>query len=256
MTNKKIEIFDLDDTLTKTPAFPEFLGVNEGEIVDIYSSVYEKKFKEIKAAFADELSKEVSFKRSKDYIVPINTSNGKPFNSLHMDYFKDSKYSRMFEIKNDTITIVPFPDFYSNPASIGMVVNEEVKDIYDSAVNKMILTGRNDELRKQIEDNFQKIGIEYPNQGFFMFVNRPNKKKIKQAQSDGSDIFIPPYNSIKEYKLWVISQAIESQGWNEIHFYEDRQDWLSFVEGAIKSKYPEVKFVPHYISNVKDSLSL
>lgn len=257
MKDKKvIHIFDLDDTLTKTPSFSEYVGVNDGETINLDSSEYVKDFKRIKAAFADELSKEVGFRRSGDFVVPFNLSNGKHFTSFYMDYFEEPKYSRMFDIKNDVIIVKSFSNFYSDPKSIGIFLNDDVKEIYDSVPYKMILTGRNNILRKEIEDNFKDIGIEYPNEGFFMFKARPNKKKIKRATEEGEEIFIPPYNSIKEYKAWVISESINKNGWDEVHFYEDRQDWLNFAEGVIKSKHPDVKFVPHYISNIKDGLSL
>lgn len=257
MENKKIiHVFDLDDTLTKTPSFAEYIGIKDGEKVDTNSNEHTKEFNKIKAAFADELSKEISFKRSGDYIVPLNSKDDTTFSSFHMKYFEKPKYKRMFEVNNDIITLKSFSEFYSNPKSIGIFLNDDIKKIYDSVPYKMILTGRNNKLRNEIEDNFKNIGIEYPNEGFYMFSNMPSKKKVLKAKKEGVDMFVPPYNSIKEYKSWVISNSIEKNNWDEVHFYEDRQDWLNFVEGVITSDYPDIKFVPHYVSNIKDSRSL
>lgn len=252
---KIIHIFDLDSTLTVTPTFAEFVGAENGEIIND-AEYFSKYFQKIKAAFADELSKEVLFKRSGDYVIPIDSSSKDSFDSNSMEYFSDNKYKRLFEIIQDTMVIQPFPGFHSEPSTIGVFVNPKVKDKYDSVQNKMILTGRSEKLRNEIESNLKEIGVEYPNYGLFMFMNIPSQKKILKAKAEEKDIFVPPYSNMKDYKAWVISKSIEKDGWNTVHFYEDKLDWLSYAEGVIKEKYPDVKFVPHHISNVKDSLSL
>ena len=57
---------------------------------------------------------------------------------------------------------------------------------------------------------------------------------------------------IKDFKTKVILDGIEENGWDEIHFYEDRQDWLHHAEGAVKEKYPNINFITHFLSDVKD----
>ena len=73
----------------------------------------------------------------------------------------------------------------------------------------MILTGRDEQLRSQIEENLRELGVEYPNYGLKLF---------KQGR-----------DSIKQFKTDTILKSISENNWKEVHFYEDRQDWLNFA---------------------------
>jgi hypothetical protein len=61
---------------------------------------------------------------------------------------------------------------------------------------------------------------------------------------------------IKDFKTDVILKTIEANGWEEVHFYEDRADWLYHAEGAVKETFPDVKFVPHLITNIKEKMRM
>lgn len=229
---KTIYIFDLDDSLTVTPVFADFIGVKDGEEIG-HNSNYNEYFKMTRAAFWDKLSKPVSFVRKGDFIVVINKSTGKPFDGDTMNYFRDKRGQKMFEVVNDILVLRSFTGFHSDPRTIGKRVNEPVYEAYKSAENKMILTGRDEKLRPEIEKVLNEIGVEYPNYGLMMY-----------SGNEG----------IKKFKTRVIIESIQKNEWNEVHFYEDRQDWLHFAEGSVKEKFPDIKFVAHYVSNVKNEM--
>jgi hypothetical protein len=230
--SNSIHIFDLDDSLTETPVFASFLNAEDGQEIDVQKH-YPQYFKAAKGAFWDKLSKPVSFKRMGDFVVVINKATGSPFDGGAMDYFTDKRTQRMFEVVNDTIVLKSFPGFHSDPNTIGKKINLPAYEKYKTATNNMILTGRDERLRSQIEKVLAEIGIEYPSYGLKMY-----------SGNEG----------IKKFKARIITDSIRENGWNEVHFYEDRQDWLHYAEGVVKEQFPDVKFVPHYVSNIKNEM--
>jgi hypothetical protein len=100
----------------------------------------------------------------------------------------------------------------------------------------MIVTGRDEELRSFIVDVFKELNLELPNYGLILY-------------QKGSQ-------SIKDYKTEIILKTIELNNWDEVHFYEDRADWLYHAEGAVKEKFPNVKFISHLITNIKDKMKM
>ena len=231
--DKVLHIFDMDDVLTVTPVFADFMEVKEGSY--IVTSKADEKIKEyfikVRAAFWDRLAKQIRFIKSGDFVVVVNAKDDKPFTSEVLNYFPENKWGRIFSIRDGKLILEPYPGFHSNPETIGTKVNDEAFGIYKNVENKMILTGRNKTMRPLIEKNLKKLGVEYPNYGFIMY---------------------PGGIKIKDFKTQVIFDAIDKNGWEEVHFYEDREDWLHHAEGAVKEKYPNLKFVTHHISNIDD----
>jgi hypothetical protein len=228
--SKVIHVFDLDDTLSITPDFVEFLDTADGQEIDI-SKNYPDYFRAVRAAFWDKLSKPAIFVRKGDFVVPVNKTTGKPFDGDTMNYFGERRYQRMFEVVNDVLTVRTFPGFHSDPNTIGKKINMPTHEEYQKAENRMILTGRDEKLRPQLEATLKELGIEYPNYGLKLYSG---------------------HEGIKNFKTRTILESIAENGWNEVHFYEDRKDWLRMAEETVKEKYPEVKFVPHFISNVRN----
>lgn len=228
---KAISIFDLDDSLTETETFSAFVGAEHGEKIDT-DAYYSAYFKSAKSMFWDKLSKDVYFKRLGDFVVPINKANDKVFSADALEYFNgDKRKDKFFAVKNDTVTLKPFQGFHADPNTIGKVINEPIYKDYLSAENKMILTGRDEKLRPNIEANLRELGIVFPNSGLKMYSGNMG---------------------IKNWKAEVILKTIHENGWEKVSFYEDRQDWLHYAEGCVKEKYPNVQFVAHYVSNIKD----
>jgi hypothetical protein len=226
---KTIHIYDMDDTMFEAPTFSSFVeNGSEGNIdTDIYFPEY---FKKVKSLFWNNLSKEVVFRKSNDYVLAINPITNKPYDESQMEYFsKDKKAERVLKLINGMITISSFPGFHSEPKTLGKIVNDEVLEKYNKAENRMILTGRGEKMRFFIEKILDDLNIKYPNYGLMLYPGSPN---------------------IKEFKAETIIKTIEENDWEEVHFYEDREDWLHYAEGKVNEKFPHVIFVPHLIKNV------
>jgi hypothetical protein len=232
---KVIHIFDLDDSLLETPTFADFIGANHGENIDL-TQYFPEYFAKVKSAFWDELSKEVKFIRMNDFVVPVNTATDKYFDANTLEYFSDKKYRRMFEEKHGVLVLKPFPNFHSNPETIGSIINTPVYKEYVKAENKMILTGRDNKLAELIIQRFNELGIEEPNYGL--------------------KTFSPGKLSIVQFKIQTICKSIQEHGWTVVHFYEDRKDWLQDAMTSVNSVFPAVTFHPHLITNIKDKMKL
>jgi hypothetical protein len=245
MPSKEIHIFDMDDTLLWTPHFSDFVEVGNNGVVDI-SGDFSSYLKKIKSYFSIVFSKEIFFVKSGDFIVVYDSKHKQPLTSEYVGYIQDldpdsfismalkrknwKEMLRMFEEKDGFLVLKPFPGFHSDPRTLGKRVNEPVYNIYKKAHNKMILTGRGENMRSEIEQNLKEIGVEAPNEGLMLY-----------SGNDG----------IMNFKVQVVLDSIEKNGWEKVFFYEDRKDWLDAVENAVKEKFPEVQFVSNHITNVK-----
>lgn len=232
-----IHIFDMDDTIFETPTFADMVSVDDSGIVDI-NKTFKEYFMKVKSAFWTLLSKDVYFKRSGDFIVPINQANDKPFSDNSMEYFTGSSdLTRMLLSKDGIVVLNSFPGFHKDEDTLGTRLNDEIYDEYINADNKMILTGRDEQLRGKINSLFKFLGIEYPNCGLYLY-HHTGKLNIEQ------------------FKIQTILMSIKEKGWDTVHFYEDRLDWLQAAERAVNQVYPTVNFVSHFITNIKNKRSL
>jgi len=232
---KTIHIFDMDDTLFETPKFSEFVGLENDGVID-EEKYFPDYFKKIKIMFIDKMNKNIFFEKRGDFIVPINKETGKSFPGEFIDYFKDKKTQRYFDVHDNHLVIKSFPGFHSSPETLGKILNLDVIKDYQKANKKMIVTGRDEALRSYIVNIFKELDLELPNYGLILY-------------QKGSQ-------SIKDFKTDIILKTIEMNNWDEVHFYEDRSDWLYHAEGAVKEKFPNVKFVPHLITNVKQKMKM
>ena len=226
---KIIHIFDMDDTLLISPTLANALGGGKEGVIDIEKH-HPGFFKKMKSLFWDRFLKNVEFVISGDFIVIIDSDSKKPIDgSLLKTYFPERKWDYYFTVEQNKIIIKGLPGFYSEPTSLGKQTNKEIANKYNSVDNKMIVTGRDIGMKKMVEDNLKEVGLKYPNYGLYLYPRNP---------------------SIKEYKCNVILNSIEKNNWGEVHFYEDHSDWLYYAEGVVNEKFPNVKFVPHHITNV------
>jgi len=245
MPSKELHIFDMDDTLLWTPYFSDFVETDDRGVIDI-TKEFSEYFKKIKSYFTIIFSKEIFFVKSGDFIVLYDAKYKKPLTAEYVGYIQDlnpeaivsyglkrrvwKEMLRMFEDKDGFLVLKPFPGFHSDPNTLGKKINDSVYRIYKKAYNNMILTGRGESMRKEIEDNLKEIGIEMPNQGLELY--------------HGNE-------GIQKFKVDTVLNSIEENGWEKVFFYEDRKDWLEAVENAVREKYPEVKFISNHITNVK-----
>ena len=243
MTNSDMHVFDLDDTLLVTPTFSELIPKDKNNIVRL-DSEYSGFLEKIKEFFLLVFVKEIYFVSSGDYIVVYNGSTKSPIGPEYISYIQDldkdkmlSTYGlkagsvkdvlRALEIKDNKLVFRAIPGFHENPETIGKVGNKDVAEVYKSVKNKMILTGRNMKLKAKIEERLIELGMELPNLGLYCF---PGGK-----------------DSVPEYKKNSILESIRKENWSDVHFYEDRKDWLYLAKEAVNNAFPEVRFHPHLI---------
>lgn len=232
-----IHIFDMDDTIFETPTFADKATVGNNDIIDI-NGAFSDYFMKVKSVFWELLSKDVYFKRMKDFIVPINKATDKPFDDNIIDYFKYNPEQRRMLLSKDGIAVLnSFPGFHKDPETLGLMLNDEVMNDYENAENRMILTGRDEELRDKILRIFKYIGFPYPNKGLYLYRHLGGM-------------------NIQQFKINTILNSIKEHGWDTVHFYEDRLDWLNAAKDAVNQIYPQVNFVSHFITNVKNKRSL
>jgi hypothetical protein len=248
---KIIKIFDLDDTLLKSILLSDLVNVENGEIKTSNENIKEYT-KKLKGIFSSLFFKEICFEKSNDFIVILDCATKQPLRSEYIDFIQDLDSQKLSKagLKNSTkkdllrtideekgvLVLKPFPGFYDAKETIGTIINPEIIPIYKSAKNKMILTGRNEKMRQDIEGKLVELGIGVPNFGLHLY----------QGGSNG----------ISAYKVKVIEDTIIANGWEEIHFFEDRADWLDKAEKEITEKFPKIKFHKHLVTNIKSKLTL
>ena len=91
-------------------------------------------------------------------------------------------------------------------------------------------------MREDVEKNMENLGMQMPNYGLHLF---PGGGK-----------------AISEYKIKVIEDSIIANGWEEVHFFDDRLDWLTKASDEITTMFPNIKFYKHFVNNIKSKLSL
>ena len=121
-----------------------------------------------------------------------------------------------------------FKEFFSTEGTIGTDVKKEIVEIYENVKNKMILTGRSSGIRKGIKYIlFHIIGLSEPNFGLYLY--------------EGNSV-----GGVPGFKAEVTKQTIRKNKWDEIHFYDDRLDWLDFIEAEVRKEFHNVKFFKHH----------
>lgn len=239
---KSIHIFDLDNTLTKTPSFVDFLKTDDNGVIKT-DGKFSDYFKTIQNYIHLIFSKDIEFHASNDKIYLYDKNKKSYLGDEYIQYFLElnpneiesigikksfvNRISKNFESDNGRLLLRHFPGFHSDPETIGKTLNEPVYKIYSSVKNKMILTGRQEKLRPYIEDVlFNKLKIDKPEFGLKLYNSN---------------------EGISNYKNREIEKTIIDNNWDEVHFYEDRKDWLDNAALYIKEKFPKIKFIKHFI---------
>lgn len=252
---REVHIFDMDDTLLTTPTFADMIRNGSHDKVNDFLS-------NVKRGFMLFMSKNVDFKVSGDFIIMVDGSNGNPVPPSYLDIFEDMlerseadipnpetfkkqvgmKRSSLrdiwkcLDIKDRHIIVVQIRGFHADANTIGKGINDVIANAYANAQNKMIVTGRGKKLEAAITNRLEELGLHFPNQGLYCF------------PEDGT--------SIQQFKIDTILRSIEENGWEIVHFYEDREDWLNAAFNAVQQQYPNIEFVKHHITNVHDTKSL
>lgn len=250
---KTIHIFDMDDTLLVTPTFADVMNQGPDACLDEFLT-------HVKHVFLLFSAKEVMFRTMGDYIVV--TDGGAPAPShllttmseklegsetaMSPEAFKREYGIRRSSVKDAIkalnirdghIIVAQVRGFHANPKTIGSLLNHHVVEVYNTVSDKMIVTGRAKNLIPDIKKRLAEVGMEYPNHGLHCFPASGHK-------------------SIADFKVHCILETIRMNQWEEVHFYEDREDWLKNAALVVRTTYPHIAFIEHHISNVHDRKTL
>jgi hypothetical protein len=237
MTQKIIHIFDFDDTLVKNVPFTNFIEHLDNDQNIVIEKIVDNDIKEylmeIKGIFWDLFSKNINFKKHDNDILITNANNNKPFDALYYNKLvENKKNARHFNLKNDKLLLNPHPKYHKNPQTLGTEINDVLVHDYKNAENKMILTGRDEQLRDSLINRLHDLKLPIPNFGVYMFPGRNE--------------------SVKVWKGKTIAEVVNKYNFTEIHFYEDKIEWLQFAKEMVKQTFPNVLFFGHHITNLKD----
>jgi len=243
-------VFDMDDTLVRTPGVYDVIEVRDGKLISGDSAIdgtlkrlltlsneviQDLKNEKDRMKQLAGLENEVYFVKEDGFIYLYR--NGKPADlsfirdiegsSLISDSEKEQILNK-FNLKDDKLILGLFPEFFRTESTIGAELIEKVADVYKNVQNKMIVTGRSEGIRKGAEYIlYNVVGLEVPNFGFYLY-----------SGSKGG---------IQKYKADTVLNSIKKNNWKVIHFFEDRKDWLDFVENEVKREFPDVLFHKHHI---------
>jgi len=253
--NKRIDIFDLDDTLLVTPSFADFARVDGDGIVDLkhyngldeFDASFVTMLNKIKSFFYITFFKKIYFVVIGDFIVLYDSKTKSPLSSEYTQKVQELNVEQVLQLglkehslkdlkrsigeEDGHVVISNVSGFHENPSTVGRDTNDKVLSDYMNATNRMIVTGRNENLRSVIDKRLFDLGMPFPNFGLFLF-----------TQGVGS---------VKDYKVATILKSIKENSWEEVHFYEDRNDWLQAVRIAVSNMFPEVKFNAHLIPQTR-----
>ena len=263
---KILHIFDYDDTLTYTPTFAEYMDADEHGIVDVGQSqdgdAKKGQLRNMQRIFQLIFARRVVFQVQGDYILVVDAQSGRPFTGEYLGIVEDKvaeileqgnpdDFTQRYGVKRSSLK--DFPDsladqqghlvireirgFHKDENTIGSKVNEELKQIYESAQYKMIVTGRDESLKKAIDMTLRWVELDFPNLGLHCY---PKGAK----------------DSIPIWKSQVILEAIKEGEFDTVHFYEDKANWLKATEQRVNEELPNVNFIGHHVTNIKHSRSI
>lgn len=252
MEKKILYAFDMDDTLVQSPKIEDVLQIKNGKISSgdrVIDTAIQKKLNLISEAFNISkneknrlkklagLNNEAYFVKENDGIVLyfdgkfvdkeifLITINNSDLTAKEKDAIVNSFVYR----NNGKVILSVFKEFFATEATVGTEINKDVVEVYESVKNKMIVTGRSAGIIKGVKYIlFHIIGLSEPNFGLHLY--------------EGSSV-----GGVPGFKAEVIKKTIEKNKWDEIHFYEDRKDWLDFIEKEVNLEFPNVKFYKHVV---------
>ncbi len=247
---KIIHIFDMDGTIVNNPNANDLINVVDGKVNsgdDTIDKPFEKILNYINTvinsinyvSFDNKrligLKNNVYFKKENDNVY-LYKNNKKATEDLLKAIEKTNELTikekafilKRLIIKNGNVVIGEFPEFYRTEMTVGDDIKTEIFEVYKTVQNKMILTGRSISIKKGVSYIlFNVLGLKHPNYGIFFYDGRKG--------------------GIKQFKLEIIEKTIKENRWSEVHFYEDRGDWLNYVSENVKKQFPEIKFIKHFV---------
>lgn len=101
---------------------------------------------------------------------------------------------------------------------------KETADIYKRVENKCIITARPEKIKNKISNTLDKLGLEFPKYGLHML---PTGRKNAGV-----------------WKGEKIVELLKKTGYKRVVFYDDNSRYLSRSGKVVKSKLPDVEWVP------------
>jgi hypothetical protein len=264
--SKRLDIFDYDDTLMYTPTFAEYMQSDKDGVIDLGISGdgvdNKSQLRKSRHIFSIVFGKDVLFQVKGDFIIVVDARSGRSLPGAQVGIIQDKiddiiantpaneftqrlgarrgemkDFPGTFIEKSGYLAIKEIRGFHKDDMTIGSRVNEKIGPIYKAVKNKMIVTGRDESLKKAIDMTLRWAQLEFPNKGLYCF---PGKGK----------------SSIPQWKAKVILEEIERGQYDEVHFYEDKANWLKATEDQVRLDFPDVNFFGHHVRNIRDSRTI
>lgn len=204
-SNKVLYAFDMDDTLVYSKRFEEHvkpLLVKEYLTPEI---IFNNKIEDI--GVEPELLK---YENGRIYFDDPNKKYNIP---------KNSSWVR----KKDRIYIIQPDSYFITDESMPIGIYPNILDIYNKAEYKCIITARKERIRVQTIKALQKLGIERPNMGLYMFPNNS-------------------FSYTWEYKANKLLELYNNYKYTEIHFFDDNIKLLKNIKKILKNKDINIKY--------------
>lgn len=196
-----IYIFDLDDTLTKSPNF-EDLAI---DLLKESKKVEELLDKSVK--LIDISKKDLKWEHGRIYVQDPNHEI-KPKGNW---------------VRKKTRVYLTSPDgFHYINESLPDKLNP-LADLYKKVKNKAIVTGRIDLIKEKLEKRIQELGLELPNHGFHCY---PQKNEISER--------------VSAWKAKTVVNIIKKGKFNSAKFFDDNKRWVRAVDQAVKEHLPNI----------------
>lgn len=212
--NKSVDetlyIFDFDDTLADSPRFEE-LAINylkEGVTV---KSLVDRSLKQIGVSKND-----VKIEHGRLYVNDP-------------DFKIDVRGS--WVRKKGRVYLVAPDKFYYLEESFPNKLTPLAKK-YKKVKNKAIVTARIKTVRSLLEKYLDKLGLEQPNYGLFMYPSR---------DEDGS--------KVAPWKAKTIVKLIKDSGFTKVEYFDDKSKIVNAVVKAVKLHLPDIDFVGHKVKS-------
>jgi hypothetical protein len=198
-------VFDLDDTLVETPRFEDLVieYLKEDKTIE---DILQRCTKKVNIDIKD-----LRWENGRVYFDDPNND----INILPNDRNWIRKGKRVYLLTPD--------EFGKTDISLPTKLKELV-NLYNSVENKCIVTARTEEVRNKIEETLNKLGLEYPNYGLYMY---PRAKHYQVGIWKGNKIL----------------EIIEKNNFTKVEFYDDNSKYIKGVNKVMKEKLPDFNFI-------------
>jgi len=201
-------IFDFDDTLADSPRFEELAlkylreNITIKELVDLSLLKIGKKKGDIK------------YEHGHLYVDDPNSEIEVKGNWVR-------RKGRVYLVAPDKFyySEISFPDKVTKLASL-----------YKEVKNKAIVTARLYTVRDKVEKYLDKLGLERPSWGLFMYPSR---------DEDGS--------KVADWKAKTIVKLIKDSGFMKAQFFDDKSKTVNAVSKMVKLELPHIEFIGHKV---------